>query len=872
MVSFLVLSLVGVSLVSGVAYTITRSSITDAVVGQLRAASALKAGEINRWIDEKLDLLETIAVLPGVELSVLDLESQENVRRLQTIAEGMTGSGTDLKEVLFLSTEGGRVVASSDTDHVGTYHASDRYFQEGRVDRMVQGVYPSPDTGLPQITLAVPIRGSNGRVAAVVAAHLNLDRLDEIVNAPLGLYESAESYLVTGTNEFVSGRRFGLPEFPRGVHSTGIDAAIAGETGATLYDNYDGISVLGAYRWIDARGFGLLVEVHQNEAFSPARAVLGQVLLFGLLAVVLLTVSVRWIAARIAGPVVAVAEAAERVAEGDFSATAPVRRKDEVGKLAQSFNTMTDRLRTLYADLQRQVSLTTRTLEALEESRYLLGAIMDNSTALVGVMDPDGRVQLMNRAFLELLEISSAEAEGKSIDALVPDPPREQCAASRRKAFSEGAPVEGEISWRQADGQERSFYCVWFPLTAEEETDPFGVGMMATELTERRRVEEERKRLEAQMRHAQKLESLGVLAGGIAHDFNNILAAILGHGTLAAEGLADGDQDVASHLDQVLKAAERASDLTNQMLAYAGRASLRAETVDLNQAIREMSSFMTVSLPKNVRLDVNLSSDPLPVTADPAQLSQVVMNLITNGAQAMDGKAGVVEVSTAVAGEPEARAVLQVRDTGKGMDPETVERVFDPFFTTKEQGRGLGLAAVMGIVNGLEGTVDVESRPGEGTTFSISFPLAGEAAAPRANDEADTEGAEGAVGTVLVVDDEDAVRAFTARALERQGYRVLQAEDGLAALDVYQIEGTTVDAVVLDLSMPGMGGEEVFRELRARDPELPVLFTSGYDPSNAAGSVTGQRRVRFLQKPYRPKVLTQEVGDLLAEPEEPEEP
>jgi CheY-like chemotaxis protein len=301
------------------------------------------------------------------------------------------------------------------------------------------------------------------------------------------------------------------------------------------------------------------------------------------------------------------------------------------------------------------------------------------------------------------------------------------------------------------------------------------------------------------------------------------------------------------------------------MLAYAGRASFRVERLDLNRSIREMANLVAVSLPKKVTLECELAPEPLYVQGDPAQISQVVMNLVTNAAQAIGQDLGAVTLTTSssVSGTGAAKAVLRVRDTGCGMTPEALERIFDPYYTTKDGGRGLGLAAVMGIVRGLDGTLDVASAPGKGTTFRLTFPLDSTPGVEELG-AAPPSSARRGEGTILVVDDEDAVRSFTRRALERSGFKVLEARDGLEALAVYGREGSRVDAVVLDMSMPGMGGQEVFAQLRASNEALPVLFTSGYDPSDAAGTLLKEPHVRFLQKPYRTSALGEELQRLLA--------
>ncbi len=263
---------------------------------------------------------------------------------------------------------GGRVVASSRPERVGEFHASDPFFVEGRVSPVVQGVYPSPEDGRPRITTTVPLPGSEPQFRAILAPHLNLARIDDILASQIDFLESARSYLVTETNDLLSSARFGHPEFRRGVHSQGIDAAVGEATGSDVYVDFNGTPVVGAYRWIPSLRVALLVEVSQAEAFRPAQALLIRILLVGLGAVLILLAGVRWIARRLARPVVEVGQAAAQVAEGEFSVLATERGEEEVGQLPLSFNAMTRRLNTLYGRLQEQVEVTTRAVAALVDS------------------------------------------------------------------------------------------------------------------------------------------------------------------------------------------------------------------------------------------------------------------------------------------------------------------------------------------------------------------------------------------------------------------------------------------------------------------------------------------------------------------------
>ena len=321
-------------------------------------------------------------------------------------------------------------------------------------------------------------------------------------------------------------------------------------------------------------------------------------------------------------------------------------------------------------------------------------------------------------------------------------------------------------------------------------------------------------------------------------------------------------------LEQVIASAERAAKLTRQMLAYAGRASFAIETFDLNMVIREMAELITVSVPKQVRLVHDPAAPLPPIRGDRTQVSQIVLNLITNAAEATAERGGTVTIVTRPRGRegvdgaafrfpPDSRASafveLTVRDDGVGMERDTRERIFDPFFSTKGSGRGLGLAAVLGIVKRSGGTLQVMSAPGAGTAVTVLFPALGEAAQPvREAQRADT-GWRG-TGTILLVDDEASLRRTTRRVLERAGYTVLEARDGQEGVQRFREGADRISAIILDVTMPVMSGAEAFQRIRELAPAVPVVVSSGYDEQDTASVFTGPA-VEFLQKPYRPEGL-----------------
>lgn len=400
---------------------------------------------------------------------------------------------------------------------------------------------------------------------------------------------------------------------------------------------------------------------------------------------------------------------------------------------------------------------------------------------------------------------------------------------------------------------------------------------------ERQHLELEQRRLQVQLQHAQKLESLGVLAGGIAHDFNNLLVSILGNASLALEDLSPLSPARES-ICQIETAAVRAAELCKQMLAYSGKGRFVVTPLNLSELVSEMAHLLQVSLSKKVILRYNLHPQLPSVAADATQVRQVVMNLLTNASEACAEKSGLITISTGTVmvdreylantwyeeGLPEGTYVyVEVSDTGCGMSEETRARVFDPFFTTKSTGRGLGMAAVLGIVRGHKGAIKCYSEVGKGTTFKVLFPAVNLPAASLAPRPTIVE--RKGTGTVLVVDDEESVRGFTSRALERQGYKVLIARDGLEAVALFRQRCDEIRLVLLDMTMPHLDGEETFRELRRIREDVRVILTSGYNEQEATNRFVGKGLCGFIQKPYRPSDLLVAVRKAL-EPNDADPP
>ncbi len=387
----------------------------------------------------------------------------------------------------------------------------------------------------------------------------------------------------------------------------------------------------------------------------------------------------------------------------------------------------------------------------------------------------------------------------------------------------------------------------------------------------------ERKRIDQHLQHTQKLESLGVLAGGVAHDFNNLLTGILANTSLALEILPDGDP-TRSILRDVVSAGEQASHLTRQLLAYAGKGQFVVEPLNVSVLVREISKLIRISVSRNVQLRLELRDELPLVEADASQIRQLVMNLILNGAEAIgEEENGTVLVTTgvqvidahyllAVAEPPPGMRIgtyisLEVHDTGCGMDSVTLARIFDPFYTTKFTGRGLGLAAVQGIVRGHNGMLNVYSHPGKGTSFKVLFPaVEGAVAIPIAGPGPHVSRQD---QLILVIDDEEMIRRTVKTTLEYFGYSVVLAKDGKEGLELFRVLGDKVSAVLLDLTMPVMNGEETFACLRMIDPQVKVILSSGYNEVETTLRFTGKGLACFLQKPYSAMTLIETISSQL---------
>ena len=531
-------------------------------------------------------------------------------------------------------------------------------------------------------------------------------------------------------------------------------------------------------------------------------------------------------------------------------------------------------------NITERVEMEERLLESEEKYRHLAHEqqIILNASSVGIIFVKNRKVLWANPAHCRIFGYESEAVKGMATAEYYADKESYEYVGEQGYAIIESGGIFSEdLLMKKKDGS-----LIWCNLVGQaidpEKTEEGSIWSML-DISLRKQAEEERQQLEHQFHHAQKLESLGVLAGGIAHDFNNILTVILGHCYMANENLIP-EQEFKATFRQIEAAGNRAAELCRQMLTYAGKSQLVQSQVNLWLLVDEVVKMLQAAIKKNVLIELDLKRVVPEIVGDAGQIQQVVMNLVINAAEAIGEANGTIRVALTrvlVTDDRNEKDIfgtlfqaggyicLEVTDTGCGMDEDTQKRIFEPFFTTKFTGRGLGLAAIHGIVTAHEALLHMTSRPGTGTTFKVFFPV------PSATDCTETASTSGVtsekiIGTILFVDDEQALRDMGTDLLEAMGFAILTAENGIRAVEIYRERGHDIDVALLDLTMPEMGGIETYHELRKINPTLPIIICSGYSIESVEDVIADDPHSCFVQKPYSPVLLRDVLTGMMSDP------
>jgi PAS domain S-box-containing protein len=549
-----------------------------------------------------------------------------------------------------------------------------------------------------------------------------------------------------------------------------------------------------------------------------------------------------------------------------------VRPPTELNEALEELQVSLEEIYVAQEELEERTDALADANRMLEEERRRYRELFDLTPGGCAVTTADGIIREANFGLAELLNVPRERLAGKPISLYVGEADKRAVRTWLASFAGEIAPATrtSEVATRPATKEMMLQPRSRAPFPALVTVAPIrttggilqGFRWLCQDIVERKRAEAERHLLDTKLQGTQRLESLTVLAGGVAHDFNNLLTSILGNVDMALAWLP-ATSSARGHLDAIVVAARRAADLSNQLLAFSGKGKFVVEPVHLQQFILETQPLLETVVSSRCHIEYDLSPAAV-IEADVTQLRQIVTNLILNAAEATGDHGGTIglrvgalecdrsDLATFLLGQDLPAgpyAVLEVADTGCGMTRETQVRIFEPFFSTKHGGRGLGLAAVLGIVRSHGGALDVASTPGRGTTIRVFFPMTHSspvAPTPQPPTAAPTNGS----GTVLVVDDDASIRTLAKSILDSAGFTVLTAVDGVDAVAVFRHHVGEIRAILLDLTMPRMCGVEALRHLRQLDSEVSVILNSGFSELECLGPIAEDRRTRFLQKPY----------------------
>jgi PAS domain S-box-containing protein len=532
-------------------------------------------------------------------------------------------------------------------------------------------------------------------------------------------------------------------------------------------------------------------------------------------------------------------------------------------KLIDANRFLEDRVRLRTAELEREVNERRRAEEEIKSYAQRLAMHVLHTPLGVIEWDMDFRVIEWNKAAESMFGFSRDEALGrKAYDLILPSEELEYIEQVWAQLLAQTGGTRVVNINRTKRGDIR--VCEWYNTCI---TDPagsvIGVASLVEDITERKRAEQEKQRLEAQLLQAQKMEAVGELAGGIAHDFNNLLQSISGYTQLLLIECRQMEQ-VCSRLRGIERASMKAADLVRQLLTFSRKIDSQLRPLNLNHAIEQMKEMLERTIPKMIAFQYHLAPGLKDIEGDPTQIEQIIMNLAINAMHAMPEGGTIVIETTNASFNPELRrrrrddpiagpcVVLSVADTGVGMDQETLNRIYEPFFTTKGIGRGtgLGLAMVYGIVKSHRAQITCSSEPAKGTRFRIFFPVAA-TGRPAKEEKSVVEEIPGGTETILLIDDDAAVRDIGAQMLARHGYTILTAPDGEEALRLYKDHQERIDLVVLDLNMPGMGGYKCMLALKAIRPDIKILIASGYAQRGDRQPPQEDDAYGYIAKPFQ---------------------
>lgn len=724
--SFL-LSLATVSLMGALVYWEAKNALQQSVFDRLSLSAYLKANELHRWVlDQAQDVL---CISKSAEITIngrtlltrqpSDSEYQIAYQKLTAFLHNVTLTvRPDFREVLLMAPVGGKVLLSTDKSHEGQYRTQDTFYLEGRQGLFTQNVYPWPVTLKPTITIAVPLLDNGGQLLGVLAVHLNLKRMDDIVLADSGLGLTGRAYLVDSYNVLVSAERFGNPQYPRGIHSHGIDNALRQQNGQDLYLNHAGLPVVGVYRWLPDWKVALLTEISQDEAFKPAQSIALDIVFIGIVVTAVLVVMIYYLTRRIIQPIFLVTEATEQVARGNLNQRVPIITPDEIGQLARSFNLMTDHLQAALDRIQRS------------EEYYRL--LIENVSDLISIVNRDGVITYASPTCLSELGYPPDQLIGKNmIEILHKDDYAWVYLLLSSNQEQPGVFAPFEVRLRHRERTYVDFEMTGTNCLANESIN--GIILAARNISVRKQAEQQIRELNTSLEQrvqerTAELERINkemeAFSYTVSHDLRAPLRGLDGYSSLLLQDHADKlDGEAKSYLNNICQATRSMGQLIDDLLRLSRvtRQELRYTTVDLTAAATEIITRLRQQEPE--RPVECLVQPDLQVEGDPHLLKVVLENLLAN-AWKFTRHVSQARIECGALQETE-RLVYYVSDNGAGFNMAYTHKLFAPFQRLHRieefEGTGVGLATVRRIIERHGGDIWAKGEPGQGATFYFTL-------------------------------------------------------------------------------------------------------------------------------------------------------
>ncbi len=844
------------------------------IYGSQKMIAQDAADKVAGYIDTRFRTLDTALWLTEME--------NPSTESMKLLLESLLGFDRSFVRMLYLDTQM-KPVAGVNPLPSGSHNLIpddlDEKIKAGIRDnkKSIGSVYINPLSAEPMIIMGTPAFTLLGDHAGYLIAEVNLKYIRDLVNT-IRVGKNGLAYVVNANGDLIASRDSArvlkgenLAKL-KPVHDF-INGAVSGSSGeVNTYRGIDGTLVVGTCVALNTPDWAVVAETPIAEAYHAVITNALTALFISIVIAFSAGIMGVYLAGWISVPLSHLTQTAKRIASGEISLRASVNRPEEAAQLANAFNSMTAQLQQSLEALEQRLAEIGRAEGSLRRANETLQSLIDNSPLAFVMVDTQNRVMLWNSAAEAMYEWKQEEVLDMPLPLY-----RDKAALNEFHTLRERVAC-GEIftdieteHLRKEGGVLRVAYSL-SPIRGAD-GGVYAFMIIAADITGRKLAEEERSKLEMQLIQAQKMDSIGRLAGGVAHDFNNMLSVILGYADLIKSQLR-GDDPLYPYICDIEKAGLHSRDITRQLLAFSRKQLIEPKPVNLNELITNTRSTLARLIGEDITLEFQPEPNLWPVRLDPAQVDQILVNLAINARDAMP-KGGSVIIKTQnifidenyplqhYESNPGPHVMLEVSDTGIGMDGETASRIFEPFFTTKQPGKGtgLGLATVYGIAKQNNGFISVYSEPGQGTTFRTYFPRFSQngVEAQKAEESPPIQGSE----TVLLVEDDTMVRDLTKKMLEKTGYTVIAAESPTRALELCESPDIRFDLLITDVIMPEMSGPELRDMIEAKRPHTKALFISGYTSDIIAHRGVIDKGVQLLQKPFSLSDLTQKVRQII---------